>query len=205
VIHGELSAPPELAPGALRIFALGGLGEIGRNMTVFEFGGRLLIVDCGVLFPEETQPGIDLILPDFGPIRDRLDDVEAIVLTHGHEDHIGAVPYLLRLRADIPLLGSRLTLAFLEAKLKEHRIKARSLDVAAGQVERLGPFSVEFLAVNHSIPDAMAVAITKAHWRMRDQSPMLITSLKAPMVQKWVRCAMAPNATESAKQIHSTD
>lgn len=162
MIHGELSAPPELAPGALRIFALGGLGEIGRNMTVFEFGGRLLIVDCGVLFPEETQPGVDLILPDFGPIKDRLDDIEAIVLTHGHEDHIGAVPYLLRLRQDIPLLGSRLTLAFLEAKLKEHRIKSISLDVVAGQVERLGPFSVEFLAVNHSIPDAMAVAITTA-------------------------------------------
>ena len=145
MIHGELSAPPELAPGALRIVALGGLGEIGRNMTVFEFGGRLLIVDCGVLFPEETQPGVDLILPDFGPIKDRLDDVEAIVLTHGHEDHIGAVPYLLRLRQDIPILGSRLTLAFLEAKLKEHRIKSISLDVVAGQVERLGPFSVEFL------------------------------------------------------------
>ena len=157
--HAKLPAPPPLAEGALRIFALGGLGEIGRNMTVFEFGGRLLIVDCGVLFPEDNQPGIDLILPDFGPIIDRLDDIEALVLTHGHEDHIGAVPYLLRGRKDIPILGSRLTLALLEAKLKEHRIQPVTHDVADRQVERLGPFEVEFLAVNHSIPDAMAVAI----------------------------------------------
>ncbi|GAA3080690.1 hypothetical protein GCM10020254_26300 [Streptomyces goshikiensis] len=87
-------------------------------MTVFEFDGRLLIVDCGVLFPEEEQPGIDLILPDFTSIRDRLDDIEGIVLTHGHEDHIGAVPYLLREKPDIPLIGSKLTLALIEAKLR---------------------------------------------------------------------------------------
>ncbi|CAB4866333.1 MAG: RNase J family beta-CASP ribonuclease [Actinobacteria bacterium] len=158
--RSELPSPPALPSGGLRIFALGGLGEIGRNMSVFEFDGRLLIVDCGVLFPEESQPGVDLILPDFGPIKERLDDIECVVLTHGHEDHIGAVPYLLRLREDIPLLGSRLTLALLEAKLKEHRIKAVTLDVKEGQVEKLGPFSLEFLAVNHSIPDALAVAIT---------------------------------------------
>ena len=157
--HTNLPIPPPLAKGSLRIFALGGLGEIGRNMTVFEFDGRLLIVDCGVLFPEESQPGIDLILPDFGPIIDRLDDVEAVVLTHGHEDHIGAVPYLLRNRRDIPILGSRLTLALVEAKLKEHRIPPVSLDVVDGQREKLGPFEVEFIAVNHSIPDAMALAI----------------------------------------------
>lgn len=102
-----LGAPPALASGALRIVPLGGIGEIGRNMTVFEFGGKLLIVDCGVLFPEESQPGVDLILPDFDYIRERLDDVLAIVLTHGHEDHIGGVPYLLRERSDIPLVGSR--------------------------------------------------------------------------------------------------
>jgi len=90
-----ISEPQPLETGALRIIPLGGIGEIGRNMTVYEFDGRLLIVDCGVLFPEETQPGVDLILPDFTPIRDRLDDIVGIVLTHGHEDHIGAVPYLL--------------------------------------------------------------------------------------------------------------
>jgi ribonuclease J len=138
---------------------LGGLGEIGRNMTVFEFGGRLLIMDCGVLFPEEEQPGVDLILPDFEYIRDRLDDVEAIVLTHAHEDHIGAVPYLLRERRDIPLVGSRLTLALIEAKLTEHRIKPVLRQVAEGDLQSFGPFDCEFLAVNHSIPDALAVAI----------------------------------------------
>jgi ribonuclease J len=157
--HTKLPPPPPLASGALRMFALGGLGEIGRNMTVFEYDGRLLIVDCGVLFPEETQPGVDLILPDFGPIIDRLSDVEAVVLTHGHEDHIGAVPYLLRGRKDIPILGSRLTLALLGAKLKEHRIQPECRPVGDRQREQLGPFDVEFLAVNHSIPDAMAVAI----------------------------------------------
>ena len=159
MMHKELPPPPPLAEGTLRIVALGGLGEIGRNMTVFEYDGRLLIVDVGVLFPEDSQPGVDLILPDFGPITDRLDDVEAIVLTHGHEDHIGAVPYLLRQREDIPILGSRLTLAFVEAKLKEHRINAFTMDVAEGRVEQAGPFTLEFIAVNHSIPDALAVAI----------------------------------------------
>jgi ribonuclease J len=110
-----LVTPPRLPQGTLRIVPLGGLGEIGRNMAVFEIDGKLLIVDCGVLFPEETQPGVDLILPDFSYIESRLDDIVAVVLTHGHEDHIGAVPYLLRLRGDIPLVGSQLTLALIEA------------------------------------------------------------------------------------------
>jgi ribonuclease J len=157
--HVKLPAPPPLADGALRIVALGGLGEIGRNMTVFEVDGRLLIVDCGVLFPEENQPGVDLILPDFGPIIDRLDDIEAVVLTHGHEDHIGALPYLLRERADIPVVGSKLTLALLGAKLREHRLSPPVAEANDREVMEFGPFSVEFLAVNHSIPDAMALAI----------------------------------------------
>jgi ribonuclease J len=152
--------PAKLQPGTLRVIPIGGLGEIGRNMTSYEFDGKILIVDCGVLFPEETQPGVDLILPDFSPIRERLDDVIGVVLTHGHEDHIGAVPYLLKLRADIPLIGSTLTLALVEAKLKEHRITPYSLTVREGQHEKLGPFELEFIAVNHSIPDALAVAIT---------------------------------------------
>jgi ribonuclease J len=151
--------PPALEAGTLRVTPLGGLGEVGRNMTVFEYGGKLLIVDCGVLFPEEHQPGVDLILPDFEPIKDRLDDVVGVVLTHGHEDHIGAVPYLLKLKQDIPLIGSGLTLALIEAKLKEHRIRAYTLTVTEGQHERVGPFDLEFIAVNHSIPDALAVAI----------------------------------------------
>ncbi|OMH24144.1 RNase J family beta-CASP ribonuclease [Tersicoccus phoenicis] len=158
----ELKAPPALEPGTLRIIPLGGIGEVGRNMTVFELDGKLLIVDCGVLFPEEHQPGVDLILPDITSIRDRLDDVVAVVLTHGHEDHIGAVPYLLRLRPDIPLVGSQLTLALIEAKLAEHRIKPYTLAVSEGQIEQLGPFSCEFVAVNHSIPDALAVFLRTA-------------------------------------------
>ncbi|MFZ4896021.1 ribonuclease J [Plantibacter sp. Mn2098] len=151
--------PPVLEPGTLRVIPIGGLGEIGRNMTCFEINGKILIVDCGVLFPEEHQPGVDLILPDFGPIRNRLEDVVGVVLTHGHEDHIGAVPYLLKLRQDIPLIGSGLTLALIEAKLKEHRIAPYTLTVKEGQHEQLGPFDLEFVAVNHSIPDALAVAI----------------------------------------------
>ncbi|MDR2255097.1 MAG: ribonuclease J [Arthrobacter sp.] len=159
----SVSNPPRLRPGTLRIVALGGLGEVGRNMTVYELDGKLLIVDCGVLFPEEEQPGVDLILPDMGHIKDRLDDVIGVVLTHGHEDHIGAVPYLLRLKQDIPLIGSQLTLALIEAKLQEHRIRPLTLTVKEGQTEQLGPFSCEFTAVNHSIPDALAVMIrTKA-------------------------------------------
>lgn len=157
--HPELPVPPPLQAGALRIMALGGLGEVGRNMTVFECNGKLLIVDVGVLFPEESQPGIDLVLPDFGPIRDRLDDVVAILLTHAHEDHMGAVPYLLREKSDIALVGSRLTLALVEAKLKEHRIVPYTLEVHEGQTENFGPFEVEFIAVNHSIPDGLALAI----------------------------------------------
>ena len=105
--HPELTLPPALPDGALRVVALGGLGEVGRNMAVLEHAGRLLVIDCGVLFPEDHQPGVDLILPDFEYIKDRLDDIEAIILTHGHEDHIGAVPYLLRLRKNIPLVGSQ--------------------------------------------------------------------------------------------------
>ncbi|WP_028473532.1 ribonuclease J [Nocardioides alkalitolerans] len=158
--HPELSAPPALPEGGLRVIPLGGLGEVGRNMTVFEYDGRLLVVDCGVLFPEDHHPGVDLILPDFSAIRDRLDAVEALVLTHGHEDHIGATPYLLRERGDIPLVGSELTLALLGSKLREHRLRETVHHVVkAGDTISFGPFELEFVAVNHSIPDALAVAI----------------------------------------------
>ena len=162
--HPDLPYPSKLAAKTLRIVALGGLGEIGRNMTVFEYEGKLLVVDCGVLFPEESQPGIDLILPDFEYIRERLDDVVAVALTHGHEDHIGAVPYLLRERSDIPIVGSKLTLAFTEAKLKERRITAPMVEVKAGMIQKFGPFELEFVAVNHSIPDALAIAIRTPAW-----------------------------------------
>ncbi|AZR03234.1 ribonuclease J [Trueperella pyogenes] len=151
--------PPPIQNGTLRIVPLGGIGEIGRNMTVFEIDGRMIIVDCGVLFPEESQPGVDLILPDFDYIEDRLHQIDGIILTHGHEDHIGGVPYLLRLREDIPIIGSQLTIALVEAKLAEHRIRPYTLVVEEGDIENLGNFECEFIAVNHSIPDALAVFI----------------------------------------------
>jgi ribonuclease J len=157
--HLDLKAPPPLPAGGLRVMALGGLGEIGRNMSVLEFDGKLLVIDCGVLFPEAEQPGVDLILPDFGVIEHRLDDIVAVVLTHGHEDHIGAIPYLLRLREDIPLVGSRFTLALVAAKLREHRLDATLVEVAAGEDHVAAPFHCEFISVNHSIPDALAVAV----------------------------------------------
>ena len=155
----NLRTPPKLPAHGLRVVALGGLGAIGRNMTVLEYDGKLLIVDCGVLFPEEQQPGVDLILPDFSYLDDRWDDVVALVLTHGHEDHIGAVPFLLREHDQFPIFGSKLTLAFLEAKLREHRLKADLREVEADTEVTIGKFVVEFLAVTHSIPDALAVAI----------------------------------------------
>ncbi|WP_022868072.1 ribonuclease J [Schaalia vaccimaxillae] len=159
-LYENLSEPAPLEGGAIRVIPLGGLGEVGRNMNVLEYQGKLLIVDCGVLFPEETQPGVDLILPDFSWIEDRLDDVVGMVLTHGHEDHIGAVPYLSKLRDDIPMYGSDLTLAFVEPKLKEHRLPAEHLYVVAeGDRITVGPFDLEFVSVTHSIPDALAVFV----------------------------------------------
>ena len=157
--HPNLGEPSKLNKDGLRLVALGGLGEIGRNMMVYEYDNELLIVDVGVLFPEESQPGIDLILPDFSYIRERLDDVTAIFLTHGHEDHIGAVPYLLRERSDIPVYGSPLTLALTAAKLKEHRITGLMREIQDGEKVKIGSFEVEAVAVNHSIPDALALAI----------------------------------------------
>ncbi|MCG6566677.1 RNase J family beta-CASP ribonuclease [Tessaracoccus sp. ZS01] len=156
----EVKTPPKLAPGTLRVIPLGGLGDVGRNMTAFEIDGQIAIVDCGVLFPEDDHPGVDLILPGLDYLTDRLDDIVALVLTHGHEDHIGAVPYLLKRRNDIPVYGSKLTLAFLAAKLREHRIREFELDaVEEGEIIEIGNYEFEFLAVNHSIPDALAVAI----------------------------------------------
>src|SRR3954471_534046 len=154
-----MEPPAALADGGLRVVALGGIGEIGRNMTVFEYANRLLVVDCGVLFPEDMQPGVDLILPDFRAIEPRLHDIDAIVLTHGHEDHIGAVPFLLRQRPDVPVVGSRFTLALVAAKCREHRLNPTLIEVAEGGRRSFGEFDCEFFAVNHSIPDALAVAV----------------------------------------------
>ena len=155
-----LKTPPKLSRDTLRIIPLGGLGDVGRNMTSFELNGQRLLVDCGVLFPSDDQPGVDLILPGLHLVEDHLQSVLALVLTHGHEDHIGAVPYLLRRRPDIPVYGSKLTLAFVREKLREHRLRHVELrEVAEGDRLDIGGFNLEFLAVNHSIPDALAVVI----------------------------------------------
>jgi ribonuclease J len=158
-MNSDLTPPGPLVPGALRVTALGGIGEIGRNMTVFEHLGRLLIIDCGVLFPGHDEPGVDLILPDLRHIEHRLDDIEALVLTHAHEDHIGAIPFLLKLRPDIPVVGSKFTLALVAAKCREHRIKPDFVQVAEGRRSTHGVFECQYFAVNHSIPDALAVAV----------------------------------------------
>src|SRR6185312_10738969 len=143
---------------------LGGIKEIGRNMTIFEHrpengAARLLVVDCGMLLGKTNSPGVDITLPDWSYFANRLDDVDAVVLTHGHEDHIGALPYLLRDRGDIPIIGSRLTLALVSSKLNQHRIKPDLRQVREGDAITVGEWGLRFFAVNHSIPDALAVAI----------------------------------------------
>ncbi|MCI1983704.1 MAG: ribonuclease J [Bifidobacteriaceae bacterium] len=173
----SLVAPPKYRKGSMRIVPLGGLGEIGRNMNVVEYNGRILLIDCGVLFPEEEQPGVDLILPDFSYIKDRLDKVDGLVLTHGHEDHIGGVPYLLKLRKDIPLIGSKLTLAFVEAKCKEHHINPKMIQVDGHDKVKMGPFNLEFVAVTHSIPDALAVSVKTPAGHIIDTGDMKLDQL----------------------------
>jgi ribonuclease J len=158
-LNTDLAPPEPLATGGLRVTALGGISEIGRNMTVFEHLGRLLIVDCGVLFPGHDEPGVDLILPDLRHVEHRLDDVEALVITHAHEDHIGAIPFLLKLRPDIPVVGSKFTVALVREKCREHRIKPVFVEVAERQSSTHGVFECEYFAVNHSIPGCLAVAI----------------------------------------------
>lgn len=158
-MDSALTPPAPLAPGGLRVTALGGIGEIGRNMTVFEHLGRLLIVDCGVLFPTHDEPGVDLILPDLRHVEDRLDEVEAIVVTHAHEDHIGAIPHLLKQRSDIPIVGSKFTLALVSEKCREHRIKPVFVEVAEGGSSQHGVFECEYFAVNHSVPGCLAIGI----------------------------------------------
>ena len=147
----------------LRVLPLGGLGEIGKNMTVLEYEDRIVLVDCGLRFPTADMLGIDLVLPDFAYLRERADDIEGIVITHGHEDHLGALPFVLReLKAlDIPVFGRPLTTAMARSKLDEHKLRKARLDVLpTGDVARAGPFGIEMIHLTHSIPDACGVALT---------------------------------------------
>ena len=155
----RLPSPGKPARGALRLYALGGISEIGRNMTVFEYNGRLLIVDVGVLFPSSGEPGVDLILPDFGPIENKLDKIDGIVITHGHEDHIGAIPWILKLRHDIPIYSAKFTLALIAAKTKEHRQRPKMHEVNKDSDINVGQFRLRFFNVGHSIPDCLGVSI----------------------------------------------
>ncbi|MDX6640723.1 MAG: ribonuclease, partial [Solirubrobacteraceae bacterium] len=150
-----------MSPARLRVLPLGGLGEIGKNMTLVELGDRILIVDVGLRFPTAEMMGIDLVLPDFSYLRSRIDDIEGIVVTHGHEDHLGCLPFLQReLGVDIPVYGGKLTMAMARSKLDEHRLKDVPVnDVEPGERLDLGPFDVELIHMTHSIPDASAVAI----------------------------------------------
>src|SRR3954462_7447476 len=147
---------------SLRVLPLGGLGEIGKNMMVLEYEDSIVVVDVGLRFPTAEMVGIDLVLPDFSYLRDRVDDIEAIVVTHGHEDHLGALPWVLReLSPDIPVFGGPLTTAMARSKLDEHRLRDVDVnDVKDGEKLELGPFDVELVHMTHSIPDASAVAVT---------------------------------------------
>ncbi|MGN0094952.1 MAG: ribonuclease J [Corynebacterium sp.] len=155
----RLPKPPKAPKDGLRIIALGGISEIGRNMTVFEYHNRIIIIDCGVLFPSSGEPGVDLILPDFSYLDDKWDRVEALVVTHGHEDHIGAIPWLLKQRADIPIIGSRFTCALIAAKCQEHRLRPKLIEVDDTSHESRGPFDLRFFNVGHSIPECLGIAL----------------------------------------------
>ena len=148
---------------SLRVLPLGGLGEIGKNMTVVEYDGRIVVVDVGLRFPTPEMIGIDLVLPDFSYLRERAKDIEAIVITHGHEDHLGALPWVLRELGDKhlpPVYGGPLTIAMARSKLDEHKLREVELnEVAAADTLELGPFSMELVHMTHSIPDSSAVAL----------------------------------------------
>ena len=150
---------PKEAAVPIHIYPLGGLGEVGKNMTVYECNGDMIIVDCGLVFPDSEMYGVDMVIPDFTFVVQNKDKIKGLLITHGHEDHIGGVPYLLKLRPDIPLIGSKLTLAFVEAKCKEHRINPTLVEVKGRDKLKVGPFNLEFVNVTHSIPDALAVFV----------------------------------------------
>ena len=151
---------PKLPQKPIKIIPLGGMLEIGKNITLYEYDGDMFLVDCGMAFPDEEMPGIDIVIPDFSYILENRDKIKGMVVTHGHEDHIGAIPYLLR-EFNVPIFATRLTIGLIEGKLKEHKLleSAKLNIVTPGQIIKFGRFDVEFIHVNHSIPDAVGFAI----------------------------------------------
>lgn len=159
-VKNNKSSNKKISKKPVKIIPLGGLGEIGKNITLYEYDGDMFLVDCGMSFPDEDMPGIDIVIPDFTYILENKDKIKGLVVTHGHEDHIGAIPYLLR-NFNLPIYATRLTIGLIEGKLREHKLlESANLNVVkAGDVVKLGKFTVEFIHVNHSIPDAAAFAI----------------------------------------------
>ncbi|MGI8420713.1 MAG: ribonuclease J, partial [Gaiellaceae bacterium] len=152
-----------MSDAVLRIIPLGGLGEVGKNTTVFELGDEIVVVDAGLAFPRDEHLGVDLVLPDYSYLRERAEKVKAVILTHGHEDHVGSLPYLMR-EVPIPQIwGTRFTLGLVKSKLDEHGL-LRAADLQEADPDappvRIGPFQVEFIRMAHSIPDAVAIVLT---------------------------------------------
>ena len=149
----------------LRVIPLGGLGEIGKNITAIEYDDEIIIIDCGLAFPDEDMYGVDLVIPDIKYLLDKVDRIKGLFLTHGHEDHIGAIPYILK-QINIPIYGTNLTIGLVENKLKEHKIlnDCKLNAVHSGDIIKLGNISIEFIKVTHSIADACALAIHTPNW-----------------------------------------
>ena len=149
-----------LPPTPIKIGFLGGLNEVGKNMTLYEYEDEIILVDCGMSFPDPDMLGVDLVIPDFSYVEKNFDKIKCILITHGHEDHIGGLPYFLK-NANIPVYGTKLTLALVNLKLKEHGLSksVKLKEVKPGDKVKLGCFLAEFIHVNHSIPDAVSVAI----------------------------------------------
>ena len=160
-VHQKHTTAPKKMISPVKIIPLGGLGEIGKNITLYEYDGDMILVDCGMTFPDEDTPGIDSVIPDFTYILENKDKIKGLIVTHGHEDHIGAIPYLLK-QFNVPIYATRLTIGLISGKLKEHKLlgDAKLNEVNAGGVVALGKFKVEFIHVNHSIPDSVGFAIT---------------------------------------------
>ena len=159
--QNQKSSKPKVAPKPFRIIPLGGLGEIGKNITLYEYCDEMILVDCGMSFPDDDMPGIDIVIPDFTYVLENKDKIKGLFVTHGHEDHIGAIPYLLK-NFNVPIYATRLTIGIIEGKLKEHKLlaDAKLFTVNSGEIIKVGNFQIDFIHVNHSIPDAVGFAIT---------------------------------------------